>query len=250
MLKFVGDRLEDGRWFLASADRNKGPILAVLERVLPQTGLVLEIGSGTGQQVAHFARALPRLRWQPSDPDAELRESVQLWVARERLDNVFPPVDLDVLRRPWPAVHADAVLCINMIHTAPRAATAALLEGARDTLSDEGVLFLYGPYRRFGRHTAPSNEAFDEQLRAHDPEWGLRDLEAVVELAGGAGFALVEVIDMPANNFSVVFRRRGAADSRSGATRGAPGSRSRARRSGADRRSRRRAPRVRGAPAR
>jgi hypothetical protein len=127
-----------------------------------------------------------------------------LWIDRENLGNVRAPVDLDVLRFAWPATQADAILCINMIHVAPWAATEALLMGAKNVLTRGGVLFLYGPYRRFGRHTAPSNEAFDAQLRANDPSWGLRDLEAVVELAGTAGFDLVEIVDMPANNFSVV----------------------------------------------
>lgn len=208
MLKVVGDRLEDGRWFTASADRNKGPILEVLEGVLPRTGLVLEIGSGTGQHVAHFATALPGLNWQPTDLDADFRKSVQQWITAERLDNVRAPIELDVLRRPWPVVHADAVVCINMIHVAPWAATAALLEGATDVLPDGGVLFLYGPYRRYGGHTAASNAQFDAQLRAQDPEWGLRELEAVVELAAAAGLACDEVVDMPANNFSVVFRKK------------------------------------------
>jgi SAM-dependent methyltransferase len=208
MLKVVGDRLEDGRWFIASADRNKGPILAVLERVLPGTGVVLEIGSGTGQQVAHFAAALPKLIWQPSDPDAEFRASVVQWIALERLDNVRAPVELDVSKGPWLVSRADAIVCINMIHVAPWPATQALLGGASEVLPDGGVLFLYGPYRRYGGHTASSNAAFDAQLRAQNPEWGVRDLEAVVELAGAAGLALDEVVDMPANNSSVVFRKR------------------------------------------
>jgi SAM-dependent methyltransferase len=207
MLKLVGEKLENGRWFTASAERNKGPILAVLERTLPRAGLVLEIGSGTGQHVAHFAKALPALTWQPSDPDAAFRESVAEWIARERLENVRAPVDLDVLKRPWSVAGADAIVCINMIHVAPWAATEALLAGARDVLTPGGVLFLYGPYRRFGRHTAPSNEAFDAQLRAHDPAWGVRDLEAVAELAGAAGFELADVVEMPANNFGVIFRK-------------------------------------------
>ena len=204
MLKAVGQKLDNGRWFTASAERNKGPILALLERILPHSGLVLEIGSGTGQHVAHFAKALPELTWQPSDSDAAFRESIRLCVGSENLGNVRAPVDLDVCRFPWPVIHADAVLCINMIHVAPWAATEALLRGAKDVLIRGGVLFLYGPYRRFGRHTAPSNEAFDVQLRASDPAWGLRDLESVVELAGTTGFELAEVVDMPANNFSVV----------------------------------------------
>lgn len=207
MLKSVGQKLDDGRWFSASAERNKDPILAVLERTLPRTGSALEIGSGTGQHVAHFAKALPGLTWQPSDADAAFRASVGEWIAHEKLANLRAPIELDVCKLPWPVAHADAVLSINMIHVAPWAATQALLAGAKDVLGDGGVLFLYGPYRRFGRHTAPSNAAFDAQLRASDPAWGLRDLETVVELAGAAGFKLAEVVDMPANNFSVVFRK-------------------------------------------
>jgi SAM-dependent methyltransferase len=204
MLKAVGQKLDNRRWFTASAERNKDPILALLKRILPHTGLVLEIGSGTGQHIAHFAKALPQLTWQPSDPDAAFRASIRSWVGLENLGNVRAPVDLDVCSFPWPVTHADAVLCINMVHVAPWAATEALLMGAKGVLSCGGVLFLYGPYRRFGRHTAPSNEAFDVQLRTSDPAWGLRDLEAVVELAGTSGFEFAEVVDMPANNFSVV----------------------------------------------
>ena len=207
MLRTVGQQFDDGRWFSASAERNKGPIIAVLERTLPRTGLVLEIASGTGQHVVHFAKALPDLTWQPSDADAAFRKSVQLWITREKLGNVRAPVDLDVSRFPWPITHASAVVCINMIHVAPWTATEALLTGAKDVLNGGGVLFLYGPYRRYGRHTAPSNEAFDAQLRANDPVWGLRDLEAVVELAAAAGFELAEIVDMPTNNFSVALRR-------------------------------------------
>jgi len=209
MLKAIGQQLDDGRWFTGSVERNADPILAELRRVLPEAGLVLEIASGTGQHVIRFANALPRLTWQPSDADAAFRRSVEAWIAKEAPANVRMPVDLDVLRLPWPVAQADAVLCINMIHVSPWAATQALLDGSKSILPTDGVLFLYGPYRRFGRHTAPSNAAFDEQLRASDPEWGLRDLEAVVELARVAGFRLGDVVDMPANNFSVVFRRDG-----------------------------------------
>jgi SAM-dependent methyltransferase len=207
MLKAVGQKLDDGRWFTASAERNKGPILAVLERVLPRTGFVLEIGSGTGQHVAHFAKALPQLTWQPSDPEVAFRESIRLWIREENLANVRAPAELDVRTLPWPVTRADAVLCINVVHVAPWTATEALLSGASDVLTNGGVMCLYGPYRRFGRHTAASNEAFDTQLRANDPAWGLRDLEAVVELAATAGFELAEIVDMPANNFSIVLRK-------------------------------------------
>jgi SAM-dependent methyltransferase len=206
MLKAVGQQLGDGRWFTASAERNKDPILAVLKRVLPRNGLVLEIASGTGQHVAHFAMALPEVAWQPSDADPAFRASILSWIGSENLCNVRPPLDLDVFRLPWPVTRADAVLCINMIHVAPWAATEALLTGAKAVLAERGVLVLYGPYRRFGRHTAASNEAFDRQLHASDAAWGLRDMEAVVALAGAVGFELTEIVEMPANNFMIMFQ--------------------------------------------
>ena len=204
MLKLDGQKLDDGRWFTGSVERNKDPILNLLKRVLPHTGLILEIGSGTGQHVAHFAKALPELTWQPSDPDDGFRDSIRLWTKFESLDNVRAPIDLEVCRLPWPVTRADAVLCVNMIHVAPWAATQALFSGAKCVLERGGLLVLYGPYLRFGRHTAPSNEAFDAQLRATDPSWGLRNLEKVVEIADQAGFRLAEVVEMPANNFGVV----------------------------------------------
>ena len=204
MLKQNGQKLDDGRWFTSSVERNKDPILNLLKRVLPPTGLILEIGSGTGQHVAHFAKALPELTWQPSDPDDEFRESIRLWTKVGNLDNVRAPIDLEVCRFPWPDTRADAVLCVNMIHVAPWAATQALFSGAKCVLDRGGLLILYGPYLRFGRHTAASNEAFDAQLRATDPSWGLRDLEEVIEIADQAGFRLAEIVEMPANNFGVV----------------------------------------------
>jgi SAM-dependent methyltransferase len=168
---------------------------------------VLEIGSGTGQHVVHFAKALPRLSWQPSDPDAENRRSIALWSMVEEPGNVRVPLALDVRVRSWPIDAADVIVCINVVHVSPWAATLALFDGARDVLPPEGVLFLYGPYRRGGRSTAPSNERFDTDLRAHDPEWGLRDVDELVVGADRAGFALAEIVDMPANNFSLVFRK-------------------------------------------
>ena len=186
----------------------QGPILEVLQRVLPQAGVVVEIASGTGQHVAHFAAALPDLVWQPSDADLRVHESIRAWIETEELTNVRAPIALDV-RQPWPLARADAVLCINMIHISPWEATLALIEGAGRVLPPGGVLFLYGPYRRFGRHTAASNAAFDASLRASDPEWGVRDLEAVEERAEAAGFRLKEIVEMPANNLSVVFQKQG-----------------------------------------
>ena len=207
MLKQRGERTADGKWSTPTAERNKGPIFDVLAQVLPSRGLVLEVASGTGQHVMHFAKALSGLTWQPSDPDAELRESIGLRIQEERRANVKWPIDLDVIKLPWPLQTADAILAINMIHVAPWPATLALFEGAKALLSTQAVLFLYGPYRRFGRHTTESNAQFDLDLRTQNPEWGLRDLEAVSEVAARAGFILAETVEMPANNFSLVFKR-------------------------------------------
>ena len=208
MLKQRGEKTAAGKLSTPSAERNKDPILAVLARVLPRRGLVLEIASGTGQHVVHFAKALSDLTWQPSDPDAELRDSIALRVREEQRANVNSAIGLDVTKFPWPLQTADAVVAINLIHVAPWSATLALFEGAKALLSAEHVLFLYGPYRRFGRHTSDSNAQFDLDLRAYNPEWGLRDLEAVSDVAAGAGFVLAETVEMPANNFSLVFKRR------------------------------------------
>lgn len=201
------EKAPDGKRFAPSAERNKGPILEILARILPKRGIVLEVASGTGQHVVHFAKALPDLVWQPSDPDAELRESIALRVEEEQLANVNLPIDLDARRIPWPVQKADAVVCVNLVHIAPWSATLGLLEGAKALLAPRDVLFLYGPYRRFGRHTAQSNEQFDADLRARNPEWGVRDLEVVSEAAASSGFALAEIVQMPANNFSLVFAR-------------------------------------------
>jgi SAM-dependent methyltransferase len=202
----IGKEIGDGRCSAPAAERNRGPILTVLERVLPVRGLILEIGSGTGQHVAHFAGALPQLLWQPSDADAGMRQSISAWIAHERLVNVREPIALDIRKLPWPVEAADAIVCVNVLHVAPWATTQALFEGARDVLPRGGILFLYGPYRRGGRHTAPSNERFDAELRAYDPEWGVREVESVSETATAAGFRLAEVVGMPANNLSLVFR--------------------------------------------
>ena len=172
-----------------AAERNREPILAVLRRVLPASGVVLEIASGTGQHVTHFAAALPELVWQPSDPAADARASIAAWTAHAGLTNVRAPLELDVERTPWGLDSAQAVLCINMIHISPWTATQALFDGASRLLDSGGVLYLYGPYRRHGAHTSPSNEAFDQQLRSRNPAWGVRNMEAVVALGEAQGFA-------------------------------------------------------------
>src|SRR5688500_1149085 len=165
----------DARETAPSAERNKQPILEVLARVLPPEGLVLEIGSGTGQHVAHFARALPNLTFQPSEMEASRHASIAAWT--RDLTNVRAPLDFDVTRLPWPVTAADAVVCINVIHISPWEATLALMRGAGEVLPPGGVLVTYGPYRREGRHTGPSNAAFDVSLQSRDPRWGVRDLE-------------------------------------------------------------------------
>jgi len=187
--------------------RNRQPILDVLRPRLPAQGLVLEIASGSGEHVVHFAEALPDLVFQPSDPSAEARASIDDWVQTEGLANVRPAVALDAALESWPIERADAVLCCNMIHIAPWEAAVGLIAGAAGVLADGGTLYLYGPYRRDGRHTAPSNEAFDRDLRQQNPAWGVRDLEAVVSLAAAKGFGPPEIIDMPANNLSLIFKR-------------------------------------------
>jgi SAM-dependent methyltransferase len=202
------DELPDGRLVVSSADRNRAPILKVLERVLPKTGLVLEVASGTGQHVVHFAQALKGLNWQPTDMDAACRRSISAWVATAELANVRQPLDLDVRELPWRVPTLDAIVCLNLIHIAPWSVATALFAGAGLVLRESGLLYLYGPYSVQGRHTAPSNAAFDSALRAANPEWGLRDLKEVESLAKDQGFNLAETIEMPANNFSVLFRKR------------------------------------------
>jgi len=190
-----------------AAARNRQPILDVLAPRLPARGLVLEIASGSGEHVVHFAEALPDLVFQPSDPSAEARASIDDWARTLALGNVRPALALDAAGKVWPLERADAVLCCNMIHIAPWEAAIGLIAGAGRLLSSGGTLYLYGPYRRGGRHTAPSNEAFDLDLRRRDAAWGVRDLEAVAALAEARGFGSPEIIDMPANNLSLVFKR-------------------------------------------
>jgi len=192
-----------------SAERNKQPILEVLRRVLSSTGLVLEIASGTGQHVTHFAKALPGLTFQPSEMDESRHPSIAAWTRHEKLANVRAPLAFDLTQLPWPITAADAIVCINVIHISPWEATLGLMKGAGELLPPGGVLVTYGPYRRGGAHTAPSNEAFDASLRSRDPGWGVRDMEEVVAVAKEAGLELQEAITMPANNFTLVFTKTG-----------------------------------------
>ena len=196
-----------------AADRNKQPILEVLRAVLPAAGTALEIASGTGQHAAWFAAALPQWTWQPSDTDADMLPAIAARASEAGLRNVLPPVLLDVMSPQWPSQGAafaqrfDAIYCANMLHISPWATCAALMQGCARHLAPDGVLVTYGPYLEDGVVTAPGNLAFDESLRARDPAWGLRRLEAVAAEAGRAGLQLRQRHAMPANNVLLVFAR-------------------------------------------
>ncbi|MCB1684192.1 MAG: DUF938 domain-containing protein [Pseudomonadales bacterium] len=186
------------------AERNKVPILEVLRGALPATGRVLEIASGTGAHIEFFAQSLPQLHWLPSDPDPKSRASIAARITRAGLPNVEPPADIDVLAI-WPGIFVDAVIVANLLHISPPETLAALCEGAAHCMPPGGVLHIYGPFKRSGAHTSPGNTAFDESLRARNPAWGIRDLESVVSVAAGCGFRNQAIVNMPANNFSLVF---------------------------------------------
>lgn len=196
----------DDRLHAPATLRNRAPIAAVLARWLPNAGLVLELASGTGEHAAYLAERFPQLDWQPSDPDATHRRSIAAYRKGAGLANLRAPVDIDVTAPFWPLDAAvDAMICCNMIHIAPWTAAEGLLSGAAHYLKPGGGLYLYGPFKRDGRHTAPSNAAFDTGLRAQNPAWGVRDLEAVAQLAAAKGFAAPLVEAMPANNLSLWF---------------------------------------------
>jgi cyclopropane fatty-acyl-phospholipid synthase-like methyltransferase len=197
----------DQRQFAPATERNREFILPILQRVLPSSGTVLEIGSGTGEHTAFFATKLTSLNWQPSEMDPAALASIRAWRAHVGTPNIAEPVLLDVNAAQWSIQRADAMVCINVIHYSPWSSTQALFAGAARLLPTDGVVYCYGAYKRGGEHTAPSNEAFDAWLRNRDPRFGVRDLEAVEEVAAAQGLRLEEVIAMPSNNFSLVFRR-------------------------------------------
>lgn len=188
-----------------AAERNRDALLAVLREIFPLDGVVLEVASGSGQHVVHYAQALPGLTFVPSDLDAGARASVDAWVQAQGLTNVRPALELDATAPAWPLAEADAVVCCNMIHIAPWSACEGLLSGAARVLPAGGPLCLYGPFAQGGEHTAASNASFDASLRARDPSWGVRDLDDVV--AASPAFSLRQVIEMPANNLTVVLER-------------------------------------------
>jgi SAM-dependent methyltransferase len=197
----------DPRIYYPHVVRNRDPIVDVLRRALPPQGLVLEIASGSGEHAAYFAKELPTLVWQPTDSDANALASIAAHRTAANAANLLPPLHLDVTSAQWPVQRADVVMCNNMIHISPWAATEGLIAGAARTLPAGGMLFLYGPYKIDGRHTAPSNHDFDLDLKRRNPAWGIRNLADVEDLARRHGLDLAETVPMPANNLSVVFRR-------------------------------------------
>jgi len=201
---------ETHRLDFPATGRNRDAILEALSPFLGDGTRVLEIASGSGQHAAHFALRLPSVTWQPSDPDPAHRASITAWTGG--IGNVLAPLDLDTVRHadepPAELQGVDAILCCNMIHIAPWAAGLGLLALAGRIVAADGFLFLYGPFKRDGAHTSESNAQFDDSLQSRDPDWGVRDLDHVAEIAATHGLHLETVISMPANNLSVVFRRQ------------------------------------------
>ncbi len=190
-----------------AAARNRDPILRVLRDRLPPATRVLEIASGTGEHAVWFATALPEVAWQPTDHDPQALESIAAWRDSAALPNLLAPLPLDASADGWPVAQADAVIAINMVHIAPWTATQGLISGAGRVLSRDGLLILYGPFREGGVHTGAGNAAFDADLRARNPCWGVRDLDELTALALRHGLSSPERIAMPANNLIVLFRR-------------------------------------------
>ena len=204
----------DDRQYAPATQRNREPILEVLLEVLPPTGTVLEISSGTGEHAVFFApRLAPRI-WQPSDPNPVARASIASWREFEPAENLKEPIEIDAREPIWSIEQQElsepigAIVNINMIHISPWSACLGLMAGANRILSSGGILYLYGPYKQDGIHTAPSNEMFDQSLQLQDPEWGVRNLEDVIAVAQDQNLAMLKVIPMPANNLSVVFRKQ------------------------------------------
>ena len=201
---------ENARHFPATA-RNREAIADLLKRYLPERGTVLEIGSGSGEHALYFSDLFPDLTWQPSDPDPLNLESIRVWVKTvPDRQNLLPPLALNASDVLLPIDQADAVICVNVIHISPWDATEGLMRNAAALLPLNGLLYLYGPYRIGGTHTAPSNESFDQSLRSQNEAWGVRNLEEVIAEANKNGLQFIERVDMPANNQSVIFRKPSA----------------------------------------
>ncbi len=196
-----------------ATDRNREPILAVLKDCLPEHGTILEIASGSGQHAIYFVDHMPGHYWLPSDPDLASRDSISAWWWDVQLKNILPPLNINTLENFWPVEKVElplpvtAMVCINMIHISPWESAVGLMKGAARVLPEDGILYLYGPYKIDGEHTAPSNELFDLSLQSQNPDWGVRDLNDISSLAGENGLSLVKTVPMPANNLSVILRK-------------------------------------------
>ena len=199
--------MTDPRRHAPATLRNRQAIAEQLKTALPAEGCVLEIASGTGEHASFFAALFPQLNWQPSEPNPSLRQSIAAYGQDSGLANLAPPLELDVTRRPWPVEAVAAILCVNLLHIAPWTVTEALMRGAGEVLPPGAPMMIYGPFMREGRHTADSNAAFDRGLRAENPAWGVREMEAVEDLAKREGLALADVAAMPANNFFLRFEK-------------------------------------------
>ncbi|MDV7339963.1 DUF938 domain-containing protein [Terasakiella sp. A23] len=197
----------DQRLFYPATERNRDVILDVLKDFFPTKGQCLEIASGSGEHVVHFASAFPDVTFHPSDLEKDCLNSITAWTAHQGLTNIQPPQMLDTTQDNWDLPQLDAILCINMVHISPWEATIGLIEKAGTFLKEGGCLYLYGPYRRFGKHTAPSNESFEGWLKSKDERFGVRHMEEVEAEADKNGLKLSQIVDMPANNFSLVFRK-------------------------------------------
>lgn len=198
----------DQRMFSPSVAQNSAPILAALRRVLPTSGVVLEIGCGTGEHAVCFAEAMPNLTWQPSDVDSDSRASTANWIKFAGLNNVLAPLDIDVCSTLWDVeqtVPFDAIVSINMLHITPWEASLELFGGAGRLLRAGGLLVIYGPFMKDGVHNAPSNAAFDASLKARNPSWGVRDIADLERVGEASRLRLRETIEMPANNRLLVF---------------------------------------------
>jgi SAM-dependent methyltransferase len=204
---FVFEGVGEAKRFAPATLRNRDYIVDVLRPILPESGTILEVASGTGEHIVHFASAFPHLRWQPSDYDAAGLASISAWATETGLPNIAEPVQIDAASSDWAVTRADAILCINMVHIAPWSAAEGLFAGAGRLLPDDGMLYLYGPFRENGVETAESNLAFDRSLQERNPQWGLRYLNHMVALGTANGLDLAGRIAMPANNLSLVFRK-------------------------------------------
>ena len=199
----------DRKHLSPSASRNTDPILTALKPLLPVSGLVLEIASGTGQHCAAFAREFPGLTFQPSDPDPAARASIDAWRSEDSTGNIHPALDLNVASQDWWAAvqgPVTAIVAINLLHISPWAATTGLFAGAARLLEPDGMVITYGAYKRGGNHTAPSNADFDASLKHRNPDWGVRDVDDIADVARSNGMDLAEIVDMPSNNMLLVWR--------------------------------------------